>query len=204
MTEHEAELESIFHADVQTQLQRALIQCLFGAYRVSDEEVCHFPPEEKKDIQGHYRWVQLRYLMRGLADRFPGIVASAEPYHTLITAGRIKLIAASAGEPGGPIRPANYKLEYANNSLDLFDQMPELPPHEGGYHFTILQHGVDVRERSQPAFARIIFVRKDMKPIHHFDLFRLHYELVNSLWIKSKSDDDLDIRLREDDEEKPL
>lgn len=202
MTHSDQELEEIFGEDVPNAVQEALVKCLFGSYRTSFDACAHFQPEEAKDLRGYYRWIQLRDELRGLGDRFPGIVATPEEYHTLITAGRIKLVACSNREPGSPLRSATYRREYADKSLNLFESPPTLASDED-YIFTILEHGVDCLEPRQPAFARILFITKDMKIAHDINLFARHKNLVDSLSIPLQSVEDglLNIRLREIDEE---
>jgi hypothetical protein len=141
--------------------------------------------------------------MRGLADRFPEVTATPERYHTLISAGRIRLIACSASDPKNKLRDAAYKIEYANKSLNLYDP-PPVTPSTDDFLFTILLHGADRLQPSQPAFAKILFVTKELKIWHEFDLFSRHMHLVKSLWIPiiGVDQDGLpDIRLRDEDEE---
>ena len=65
------DLEAIFNNDVPHSLQRAIIRCVFNAYGTAFDAVKHFPREEARDLRGYYRWVQLRYEMRGIF-RAPG------------------------------------------------------------------------------------------------------------------------------------
>lgn len=199
------ELEEVFNGDVPTQVQQAIIRCTFNAYGTAFDSVKHFPAEESRDLRGYYRWIQLRYEMRGLADRFKDVSATPQEYHTLVSAGRIRLIACSTSDPKNPLRPAMYKLDYANKSLNLYGPSPATPSMDN-YIFTIMAHGVDRREPRQPAFAKILFVTKAMQIWHEFDLFSRHRDLVKSLWIPlSNMDQDgpPDIRLRDLDEEQP-
>ena len=196
------QLENFFNRDLPTPIQQALIQCLFGSYRTAFDECSHFPAKEAKDLRGFYRWVQLRYEMRGLGDRFNSLIATGEDYHTLISAGRTKLIACSNHDPNSPLRVATYRLEYAQNSLDLFDPLPP-PPSDEDYIFTVLEHGVDVLEPRQPAFANILFITKDMKIAHKLNLFAKHKSLIDSLRIPLGDYQEglPDIRLNDIDEE---
>lgn len=199
------ELEQMFNNDVSGHLQQALIRCTFNAYGTAFDAVKHFPYEEARDLRGYYRWIQLRYEMRGLGERFRGVTSTPQEYHTLLSAGRMRLIACSTSDPKSPIRPAMYKLEYANKSLNLFDPIPSTPS-EDNYIFTIMVHGVDRREARQPAFAKILFVTKAMQIWHEFDLFSRHRDLVKSLWIPLPGldqDGPPDVRLRDLDEEEP-
>lgn len=199
----EKELEAIFNSDVPNPVQQAIIRCTFNAYATAFDEVKHFPTEEARDLRGYYRWIQLRYEMRGLGDRFPGVTAAAEDYHTLISSRRIRLIASSASDPKSRPRQAMYKLDYANKSLNLYDPLPSPPSHED-YFFTIMVHGVDRREPRQPSFAKILFVTKAMQIWHEFDLFARHMDLVKSLWLPLSTTDQNgmpDVRLRKLDEE---
>jgi len=203
----EHELEEAFHNAIADPVQQALIRCTFSAYWTAFDECKHFPPEEARDLRGYYRWIQLRYEMRGLGDRFPSVTATAQDYHTLISAGRIRLIACSIREPGSPVRPATYKLKYANKSLDIFEPPPSSPASPDGddYFFTVMVHGVDAREPRQPAFAKILFVTKAMQIWHEFNLFARHKDLVRSLWapLSNTQEGMPDIRLRDTDEEQP-
>ncbi len=199
------DLEAIFNNDVPHSLQRAIIRCVFNAYGTAFDAVKHFPREEARDLRGYYRWVQLRYEMRGIGDRFPGITATPQDYHTLISSQRIRLIASSATDPESQPRRTLYKLEYANKSLNLYDPMPSSLSTDD-YIFTIMAHGVDRREPRQPAFAKILFVTKAMQIWHEFDLFARHMDLAKSLWVPlsaTELDGMPDIRLRDEDEEQP-
>lgn len=198
------QLENLFDGDITSSVQQALIQCLFGAYRSAFDACKHFQTQEAKDLRGYYRWIQIRHEMRGLGDRFSSITATGEDYHTLISAGRTKLIACSNRDPGSPLRLATYRLKYANRSLDLFNPLP--PPSDEDYIFTILEHGVDYLQPRQPSFAKILFITKDMEIAHNFNLFARHQIIVDSLRIPlgDTQEGDPDIRLLENDEKETL
>ena len=200
----EHELEMAFHSAIADTVQQALIRCTFNAYWKAFDECKHFPPEEARDLRGYYRWIQLRYEMRGLGDRFSSVLATAQEYHTLISAGRIRMIACSIRELGSPVRPATYKLGYANKSLDLFEPPPSSPDGDD-YFFTVMVHGVDALNPRQPSCAKILFVTKAMQIWHECNLFARHKDLVTSLWnpLSNTQEGLPDIRLRDTDEEQP-
>jgi hypothetical protein len=175
------DLEQIFDEDVPESIQKALIQCLFSAYRVAFEECSYFPDEKTRDLRNFCRWVQLRVEMRGLGERFEGVTATVEPYHTLLIAKRVKLTACSLREADGLIRSAVYRSDYAvNSNLDLF--IPHAPPPDDAYVYAVLLHGIDPTQPNQPAFGKIAFPTQDLQThLHEIDLFDRHRELVTSL-----------------------
>ena len=84
-----AEIDSLFFESVPDEIQRALIQCVFGAYRTVFADCSKFQEEEAKDIRPFFRWVQIRSDLRGLPARFEGVSATPERYHTRVTCGKI-------------------------------------------------------------------------------------------------------------------
>ena len=187
MASSAVELEQVFDSSFPIEVQEALIRCLFGAYKTTFEECARFPDEEAHDLRPFHRWVQLRADLRGIADRFKGVAASAEPYHTLLTAGHVKLTASSVTDPEDLVRPALYRHAYANESqLELFLQ--DSPPPDGATLYVILKHGPDPAEPRQPSFAKIVFPTKDCQSyVHEIDLFARVKALVESLRIPQES-----------------
>jgi len=177
------ELEQVFDGCVPRQVQEALIRCLFGAYKTTFEECARFPEEEARDLRPFYRWVQLRTDLRGIAQRFRGVGATAERYHTLLAAGRVILTASAVEGPGDLVRPALYRQTYASSSqLDLF--IKDTPPPDDAQLYAILLHGPDPTEPRQPLFAQIAFPDKACQSyVHEIDLFSRFSALVESLRI---------------------
>ena len=178
-----AELERTFESSVSKQVLEALIRCLFGAYRTAFEECAGFPAQEAHDLRPYYRWIQLRSDLRGVADRFAGVQATPEPYHTLLTIGRILLTASPVDGPGELVRRSNYRTTYANSSqLELFEKNE--PPPDDAQFYAILIHGQDPNEPRQPLFAQIAFPDKNLDSyVHKIDLFSRFQSLVDSLRI---------------------
>lgn len=181
------QLDRIFDVSFPKQIQEAILKCLFDAYAIASDECSKFPKEEAHDLFPFLRWIQLRTLLRGLADRFESVEAQVEPngtassYHVCINAGQVKLTASTVDDPSALPPFANYRAEYAAQSqLDLFEDNDPFPP--DGKIYVILTHGKDQLNRRQPAFARIIFPEKDCQSfVHRIDLFERHKELVDSL-----------------------
>lgn len=175
------ELEQVFDGSVQKQVQEALIRCLFGAYRTTFEECARFPEEEARDLRPFYRWVQLRADLRGIAQRFKGVRATAERYHTLLSTGRVILTASAVEGPGNLVRPALYRQTYASSSqLDLF--IKDTAPPDDAQLYAILLHGPDPAEPRQPLFGQVAFPDKAcLSYVHEIDLFSRFEALVGSL-----------------------
>lgn len=181
------QLERIFNVSFPKSIQEAILKCLFDAYAIASDECSKFPKEEGHDLFPFLRWIQLRTLLRGLADRFESVEAQVEPngtassYHVCINAGQVKLTASTVDDPSALPPFANYRAEYAAQSqLDLFEDNDPFPP--DGKIYVILTHGKDQLNHRQPAFARIIFPEKNCQSIvHSIDLFERHKELVDSL-----------------------
>jgi hypothetical protein len=174
-----AEIVQIFDNSVPKHLQEALIHCIFGAYKTAFEDCSRFPDEEARDLRPFVRWTQIRSDLRGLPARFPGIQASAEPYHTLVTAGHIILTASAVDAPDVLPRPAQYRLEYASTSqLDLFNNT------DGEFIYAILLHHPDPTDHRQPLFALIAFPDRFYEGyVYSVDLFARFESLVASLRI---------------------
>ena len=162
------------------------------------EHCSRFHDEEARDFRGFYRWIQLRDEWRGLSGRFAGIEASAEQYHTLLKAGRMKLTACSLRQVTDPIKFANYRQDYAlESNLNLFALEQPLP--DDGYIYGIFIHGVDPLEPRQPGFGRVVFPTRDLQTrLHEIDLFGRFEDLVLSLKTPTSIDPQItpSIRLR--------
>ena len=183
-----AEIDSLFFESVPDEIQRALTQCVFGAYRTVFADCSKFQEEEAKDIRPFFRWVQIRSDLRGLPARFEGVSATPERYHTRVTCGKIIITASAVQDPSDMPRRATYRAEYANNQLDLF---AEHAVSDGEYLYAILAHGPDPTDHRQPQFIHIGFPdRRYQGYLHRIDLFERHAALVESLQIPSGESQD--------------
>ena len=183
-----AEIEELFFKSVPNEVQRALIQCVFGAYRTAFEDCSKFQDEEARDIRPFFRWVQIRSDLRGLPARFTGLSANPERYHTLVTCGKITLTASAVQDPSEMPRRATYREEYASNQLDLF---AEDAISDGEYLYAILAHGPDPTDHRQPQFINIGFPDRHYQGyLHRIDLFERHAALVASLQTPSRESQD--------------
>lgn len=177
----EKEIEQLFFHSVPETVQRALIQCIFGAYNTAFEDCSKFQEEEARDIRPFFRWVQIRSDLRGLPARFPGVLGSAERYHTRVTCGKIILTASAVEDPSELPRRATYREEYASSQLDLFGNDGVS---DGEYLYAILTHSPDPHNHRQPYFTHIGFPDRQYHGyIHRINLFERHAQLVTSLQI---------------------
>jgi hypothetical protein len=181
------QLEQIFDSSFSTQVQQAILRCLFDAYSFAVDQCKRFPKEEAHDLLPFVRWIQLRTLFRGLAERFQSVEASVEPngtassYHVCLISGQIKLTASTVDDPSALPPFANYRKEYAAQSqLNLFESNETLPA--DGKSYVILTHAKDRENPSKPAFANLIFPDKEVGSIvHKIDLFERHPEFIKNL-----------------------
>ncbi|CBE68395.1 MAG: hypothetical protein F9K13_02680 [Candidatus Methylomirabilis oxygeniifera] len=190
------ELARIFDGSVSRQIQEALVRCVFGSYRTAHDECSGFPGEEAHDLLPYYRWIQLRSDLRGMTNRFDGVHASAERYHTLLHVGRILLTAQRVDGPEGLVRPSVYRLAYAASSqLELFEQ--NTPPPDDALFYAILLHGPDPREAKQPLFAQIAFPDKTLQSyVHKIDLFSRFEPVIDSLRIAHEEGGGQDVTIQ--------
>lgn len=176
------ELEGRFDSSVSKQIQEALIRLLFDAYRTAHADVySKFDAREAKDLLGFYRWVQIRQDSKGLAGRFPDVLIVSKRFHTLVTINHIMFTTASAQDPEGAVRHADYRGGYALQSqLDLYEQ--EKPVPKDAIFYCVLVHGHDHKNKKIPAFAKFAFPDRDNKSyVHEIDLFKRHEPLIKTL-----------------------
>ena len=203
------QLEQIFNRSFPVLIQQAILRSLFDAYSIAVEECKKFPKEEGHDLLPFFRWVQLRTLFRGLAERFDSIQVKVEPngtassYHVCLSAGQIKLTASTVDDPSALPQFAHYRREYAARSqLNLFESNEPLPA--DGTVYVILTHAKDQANPTKPAFANIIFPDKEAGSIvHKIDLFERHNDFIKNLDNAVTAEPKPTLRLVEKTKKKP-
>ncbi len=192
------ELDGYFDASFGTQVQEAMVKCMFQAYADSYEACKKFLKEEAHDLLGFQRWIEIRNQFRGLGGRFNEIETYTEPngpapsYHVVINSEKMILTVSSVQAPWIMPRPAAYRKEFAiQNQYELWPKLPS------SKIFGILIHGPNPKDKSKPAFLQVRFPDKNYESYiqHNIDLFSRFDALVKNLLGISEKKDLLPIKI---------
>lgn len=191
---HQTEIEKmdrydIFRRDVPA---RYLGDCLLGLFEdyLSSAEFCsdRFEKTEAINILPFYRRGMIESRLRECITKHKGMKACVERddsgfwNHTVITAGDCMITQSTVRNPSENVRSSYARLTYAepDNQRYLDESFKPVTPSRQGFVYGILVHGREKSEKFFPAFAQIVFPRRNLDGYYsrRIDLFAEFPEIV--------------------------
>jgi hypothetical protein len=178
-----------FRRDFPTVYLRDCLTGLFEDY-LAAAEYCsmHFDTSEAVNLLPFYRRSLVEMRLREIAKQFKQMKAVAEGdasgfwNHTVVTAGDCLMTQSTVRTPLDLVRSSFARRAYAepDNQKYLFSSLQPATPSLPGFVYGILVHGRDPGERFFPAFAQIVFPRRNLTGYHPgaIDLFKEFPEVV--------------------------
>ncbi len=205
MTSLSSDLIGIVDASLSRAFQVALLRCVLGTYRDTDEDCrTKYSWQIAHDLRGHLRRANLDTNLAMLAGRYPGVTASHEPngksncYHTRLRAGRVVLTASAVPTPYSLPRDAEFRSTLARSPQMAFDFGPQQsPPAEDAPLYVLLLHGPGEEDQAMPCFVHLAVPDEDCSVIlARINLFARFASLPELRPVTQVEDTNRDLGLR--------